>query len=214
MLKLKLQLFAEGGETPPEGTPNAEEQNSGSEVGAKKSYTQEDLEKIANERSERASKSALKSFFAQQGLTEEEANAAFEDYKKSKSEKAEAVKNDAKAQSERADKAEQMAREAIEKANQLIIKASAQIHATSLGVKANKLDYVVKMADLKGVTVTDGAVDEVAVKSAIEKVLSDIPEFKESKDSQGFKIGADGNKEEADINDEMRKAFGLPPKKK
>lgn len=213
MKELKLQLFAESAEDAQAEEANTE-QNGGEENVAKKSYTQEDLEKIANERSERASKSALKSFFAQQGLTEEEANDAFEAFKKSKAEKAEAIKNDAKAQSQRAEEAEKRAQQAIAQANELIVKASAQIHATALGVKANKLDYVVKMADLKGVAVTDGAVDQVAVKDAIEKVLSDIPEFKESKESQGFKIGADGNKEETPDDDAFRKALGLPPKKK
>lgn len=222
MKRLKLQLFAEGS-AENSGADNAENNNPNAEgnggnssaSGNKQTYTQEDLDKIVTERTGRAEKSALKSFFQQQGLTEEEANAAIADYKKSKADKAEASKNDAKAQSERADQAEKRAQEATERANAMVIKASAHIQASSLGVKSNKLDYVVKMADLSKVTVDEhGTPDEVAVKAAIEQVLKDIPEFKESKDSSGFKIGADGNKETNNENDIMRAAFGLPSKKK
>lgn len=224
MKKLKLQLFAEAsaensGADNANGTNPNTEGNGGTDStasGSKQTYTQEDLDKIVIERTGRAEKAALKSFFQQQGLTEEEANAAISDYKKSKDAKAEASKNDAKAQAERADAAEKMAKEAINKANSMIIKANAQIIASSLGVKSNKLDYVVKMADLSKVTVDEhGNPDESAVKASIEKVLSDIPEFKENKESSsGFKIGADGNKETSGADDSIRAAFGLPPKKK
>ena len=101
--------------------PNAEGNggNDGAATGTKQTYTQEDLDKIVTERIGRAEKAALKSFFQQQGLTEEEANDAIADYKKVKAEKAEASKNDAKAQAERADAAEKAAKEAIAKAKKI-----------------------------------------------------------------------------------------------
>lgn len=221
MKKLNLQLFAESG-SENSGANEANDPNVGGNDGntgtatGNKQYTQEDLDKIVTERTGRAEKAALKSFFEQQGLTSEEANSAIEAYKKSKADKAEASKNDAKAQAERADLAEKQAKEAIAKANSMIIKANAQIQASSLGVKSNKLEYVVKMADLSKVAVDEnGLPDEAAVKDAIEKVLKDIPEFKDSKEnSSGFKIGADGGKKDEGGDDTMRKAFGLPPKKK
>lgn len=225
MLKVNLQLFGESGtensgaENNTNGTnnPNAEGNGGedGSATGSKQTYTQEDLDKIVTERTGRAEKSALKSFFQQQGLTEEEANAAIADYKKAKDKKAEASKNDAKAQAERADAAEKKAQEAIAKANAVLIKANAQIQAANLGVKSNKLDYVVKMADLGKVTIDDdGNPDEAAIKEAVEQVLKDVPELKDSKETSGFKIGADGNKDKGGDDDAaIRRAFGLPPKK-
>lgn len=225
MKKMKLQLFAESGtensgaDNNTNGTNNPNTEGNGGEDGAasgSKQYTQEDLDKIVTERTGRAEKSALKSFFQQQGLTEEEANAAIADYKKAKAEKAEASKNDAKAQAERADAAEKKAQEAIAKAQAALLKANAQIQAANLGVKSNKLDYVVKMADLTKVSFNDdGDPDEAAIKSAVEQVLKDVPELKDTKETSGFKIGADGNKDTGSNEDDIfRAAIGLPPNKK
>jgi hypothetical protein len=226
MKKMNLQLFASSGtensgaENNTNGTNNPNAEGNGGEDGAaagsKQTYTQEDLDKIVAERTGRAEKSALKSFFQQQGLTEEEANSAIAEYKKTKAEKVEASKNDAKAQADRADAAEKAAQEAIAKANVALIKANAQIQASNLGVKSNKLEYVVKMADLSKITIDDdGNPDDAAIKAAVEQVLKDVPELKDSKESSGFKIGADGNKDTGGgENDTIRAAFGLPPKKK
>lgn len=214
MKRMNLQLFAEGS-SENSGANDVAETNTESQNNSGKTYSQEELDKIVNERSERASRSALKSFFQQKGFTEEEANNAFESYKKGKAEKAEAEKNDIKAMSLRVEEAEKKASEAIARANAQIIKANAQIQATSLGVKANKLDYVIKMADLSTITINeDGSPDESAIKAQIEQILKDIPEFKDTKESAGFKIGADGNKEESSSDDALRRAFGLSPKKK
>lgn len=227
MLKMNLQLFGESGaensgaENNTNGTNNPNAEGNGGEDGAatgsKQTYTQEDLDRIVAERTGRAEKSALKSFFQQQGLTEEEANAAIAKYKETKAAEAEASKNDAKAQSDRADEAEKKAQEAIAKANAVLIKANAQIQAANLGVKSNKLEYVVKMADLSKITIDDdGNPDEAAIKEAVEQVLKDVPELKDSKETSGFKIGADGNKDKGGDDEDaaVRRAFGLPPKKK
>lgn len=225
MKKMKLQLFAESGtansgaDNNTNGTNNPNTEGNGGEDGAApgaKQYTQEDLDKIVTERTSRAEKAALKSFFQQKGLSEDEANSAIDDYKKSKAEKEEASRNDAKAQADRADAAEKSAQEAIARANAVLVKANAQIQAANLGVKSNKLDYVVKMADLSKVTIgDDGNPDEAAIKSAVEQVLKDVPELKDTKESSGFKIGADGDKGSEGDNDEaIRRAFGLSPKNK
>ena len=224
MEKMNLQLFAESGaensgaENNGDGTnPNAKGNGGtdGAATGSKQTYTQEDLDKIVIERTGRAEKAALRSFFQQQGLTEEEANTAIADYKKAKEAQAEASKNDAKAQADRADAAEKAAKDAIAKANAVLIRANAQIQASNLGVKSNKLDYVVKMADLTKITIDDsGNPDEAAIKEAVEQVLKDVPELKDTKETSGFKIGADGNKDKGGDNDDaIRRAFGLPPKK-
>ena len=49
-----------------------------------KTYTQEELDNIVSERTGRATKSALKSFFSQKGLSEEEANQAMNEYLETK----------------------------------------------------------------------------------------------------------------------------------
>lgn len=79
-LFLNLQMFAEGGEGGNSG-------NNGSDTGNKgngATYSFEQAEEIANSRAERASRSALTNYFKQQGMSEEEAQEAFKDFKAKK----------------------------------------------------------------------------------------------------------------------------------
>ncbi|HCI73375.1 MAG TPA: hypothetical protein DHV42_02405 [Lachnospiraceae bacterium] len=61
-------------------------QNAGANGGASSggTFTYEQLDEIATSRADRASKAALKSYFQQHGLSEQEAAAAIEQYKKDK----------------------------------------------------------------------------------------------------------------------------------
>lgn len=80
-----------------------------------------------------------------------------------------------------AEKAEAEARAAEREsaANQRLIRAAAQVEAVGLGVKADRVDYALRLADLSEVEVgDDGAVDTAAAKAAIEAVLKDLPELK------------------------------------
>lgn len=76
-LLLNLQLFADGGEGGEGGTP-------ASKGGTGATYSYEQAEQIADARAERASKSALTNYFKQQGMSEEEAQEAFKDFKAKK----------------------------------------------------------------------------------------------------------------------------------
>lgn len=75
MRRFNLQLFADGGEEGT-GTTGTERHETG--------YSFEQAEEIAVARAERATKAALSSYFKQQGMTEEEAQEAFKDYKSKK----------------------------------------------------------------------------------------------------------------------------------
>ena len=75
MRRFNLQLFADGGEEGT-GTTGTERHETG--------YSFEQAEEIATARAERATKAALSSYFRQQGMTEEEAQEAFKDYKNKK----------------------------------------------------------------------------------------------------------------------------------
>lgn len=75
-----LQLFAEEGDNGGNNGSNAGGTNNN---GA--SYSYEQAEEIANARAERASRAALTNYFKQQGMSEEEAKQAFEDFKAKKS---------------------------------------------------------------------------------------------------------------------------------
>ena len=58
--------------------------NGSQAAGGTKNYSQEDLDRIVSERSDRAGKAAMRSYFQQQGMTEEETNQAIQSYKAAK----------------------------------------------------------------------------------------------------------------------------------
>jgi hypothetical protein len=69
----------------------------------------------------------------------------------------------------------------VASANQKIVKAEARAVAAGLGVPAQKLPYITRLADFTEVDVDDdGEVDSGALTASINKVLKDIPELKAS----------------------------------
>lgn len=58
------------------------------------------------------------------------------------------------------------------------VDAAARIHAITLGVKPERIDYLLKLANLDGVELKDGKADDEAIKAALEAVLKDVPELK------------------------------------
>ena len=102
----------------------------------------------------------------------------------------EAVLKDAKSRSD-AEKTElQKAQEALAKlegdtktvlttANQRIVKAEAKLQAQALGIKPERVETALRLADLSAVTVNDaGDADTAAITAALEAVLTDLPELK------------------------------------
>lgn len=81
LLMMNLQMFAEDGEGNGDGAGTGN--NSGSK-GTGATYSYEQAEQIAQARADRASKSALTNYFKQQGMSEEEAQEAFKDFKAKK----------------------------------------------------------------------------------------------------------------------------------
>ena len=76
MLNLDIQHFAEA---PAEGTDAGNGSNDAQGGGnSSKTFTQADVDKIVNERTDRAAKAALRSFYQQKGLSEEEAAQAID----------------------------------------------------------------------------------------------------------------------------------------
>lgn len=94
--------------------------------------------------------------------------------------------------------------------------AAAKV-AAEIGMDADKLPYAMKLADTTK-AISDGNVDSEALKSALEDVLKNIPEFK-SKSTQEDKstvrkVGVENQEPETtDAITKMRKALGLPENK-
>lgn len=94
--------------------------------------------------------------------------------------------------------------------------AAAKV-AAEIGMDADKLPYAMKLADTTK-AISDGNVNSEALKSALEDVLKNIPEFK-SKSTQEDKstvrkVGVENTEPETiDTMNKMRKVFGLPENK-
>lgn len=124
---------------------------------------------------------ALKAYFKEQGLSQQEAEQAMATFKQQKA----ANQPDVAAMQNQLTQAQAAARQAQ-------IQSAATMVAVSLGLDAKTIPYVLKMADLEKAMDKDGKIDEKALKDALNKVLEDVPALKpQSAGSYGFvKIGA------------------------
>ena len=150
----------------------------------------------------------LKSYFAQQGMTEDEIKSAIGDYKAKK-------QTQAQEQSNAYAKLEESNKQLQAKLTQELLNKQAFNDCLDLGIDKNTIPYVIKSADFNGCLDEKGEVKADKVREVIEKVLADVPAFKGTpKDEKGFKIGVGGETEEAtEQENALRKAFGLAPKK-
>src|SRR5690606_24567870 len=125
-----------------------------------KTFTQAELDAIIAKRLARERKAW------EQQLEEERRKAAMTEAERLKAEKEEA---------------ERRAQEAQQQAAQRLVQAEAKVVAVELGVKPDRIPYVLRLADLSSVDVgDDGVVDAKELRDAIEAVLRDVPELKGS----------------------------------
>lgn len=206
------------------GVPGAEQAVAGADSGAnnagdanggqqpeKQTIDMEQAERIAQERAERATRSALTDYYKQQGLTAEEAKQAFEAYKAQREERKQAQLNDVTAlQQENAELTRQL-QQSDERAQRALILARAESVAHSMGVKADRVPHAVRLATLKDVQLDEqGNPDDVAIRTALDQVLKEIPELKHSSEenSSGFKLGAQGQSQGAAQASMISNIFG------
>lgn len=93
------------------------------------------------------------------------------------------------------------------------INAAATTRAATLGIKPERIAYALRLADLSGVEVTDGKPDDAAIKTALEKVVEDLPELKSagggSTGSSANPAGGGGaDPPKGNMNDVLRRAAG------
>jgi hypothetical protein len=62
--------------------------------------------------------------------------------------------------------------------NNTLRTTEAKLLAVELGVKPERVDYLMKLSNIDAVEVKDGIVDKAALKAALEKTLTDLPELK------------------------------------
>lgn len=173
-------------------------------------FNSEEAERIANKRSEQATKSALKNYFTQQGMSQEEAEQAFQQFRAAKTAKEEEERNNLSSLQAKYSGLEQQTAEALRQAQERVLKAEALAQAYQLGVSSEKVDYAVRLADLSNIETDEaGNIDQAAVKAALEAVVKDFPEMvrADERTRPGFKLGSAGSNESA-TNDKLAEIFG------
>lgn len=165
------------------------------------------IEAMINKGNQQKENAILKSYFEQQGMTEEEVKGAVAEYRANKQKQAQEQKN-AYADMQREN--EQLKAQILQNS----INAKATDIGLDMGVDKNAVAYLIKMADLSKAVNEKNEVSEEAIKNALEEVLKNVPALKASVNSNtGFKVGADNVQQENDKTNMLRKVAGLPPLK-
>ena len=213
-LPMKLQLFAENvadgngagtntqqgagstaGTNGQQGNTAATPQNGQSAPGVDYDKIQSMLD-TATAKKENA---VLKSYFQQQGLTEEEVSRAISDFKETKQKQSAQQASDSNELKQKVADAEKLAKTAQ-------VELEATRIAMTLGVDAKTMPYLLKMADFDTAWEKDGKLSAENVKAALEKVIADVPALKPDRAEQaGFQIGAgrDGGSREGVVQNSV-----------
>nr|DAX75634.1 MAG TPA: Major head protein [Caudoviricetes sp.] len=157
--------------------------------GSQGTYSYAQAEEIANARAERAEKAALRSYFQQQGMTEQQVNQAIADYKDQQK------KNQPNVTQLQQD---------LENSRNEVQRMKNEKFLSSKGVKADDLDYVAykvsKMVD-----------DKTTFEKAAEEYLKENPRYVGGNTyrvstSSGSSSEGSGGSVNASINDRIRAA--------
>lgn len=150
----------------------------------------------------------LKSYFEQQGMSEDEIKTAIGDYKSKK-------QTQAQEQAGELTKLQNANTELQSRLTNELLSKQAFNDCLDLGVDKNTIPYVIKSADFKDAIDDKGEIKADKVREAVEQVLKDVPAFKgTSNDDKGIKFGVSGEQDDAtEQENALRKAFGLSPKK-
>jgi len=147
---------------------------------------------------------ALKAYFKQQGLSQQEAEQAIATFKEQK----------AKSQPN-VEALQQQTTQAQQQAQQALIERDAYKLSAELGIDLKTMPYVLKLADMSAVVGTDGNIDQEKLKEALNKVLEDVPQLKPQTEVQqnGFRqIG--GNQQQSTTQQQTQNQTAQVPTKR
>lgn len=185
---MNLHLFDDEGNNDGNGSQGNAGSGNGGQGHAGGTFTYEQLDEIATSRADRATKAALKSYFQQQGLSEQEAAAAIEQYKRDKA----ARQPDASAIEKERDQYKAQLEERDNKD-----------YLRDKNVRPEDLDYVL----FKAGQLVD---DKTDFKKAADKFLKENPRYAGSgyRVSTSVSSGSNGSSESKNtsINDAIRSA--------
>ena len=146
------------------------------------------IQTMIDTRNQRNEQSVLKSYFQQQGLSEDEVKEAINSFKTQREE-------NSKKQTEDTKNLQSQLAETQSKLLESQINNEAYIQAHDLGVDIKTIPYLTKLADFSNVKNEKGEIVGEKVKEALNKVLTDVPSLKPemAQETIGVKVGADAS---------------------
>lgn len=162
-------------------------------------FDYEGLANIIVEKQAATEDAALKNYFKQQGLSQEEMVQAITAFKQQK------AKNTPDATF-----LQQQASQAQAALQKVQIENAAILAAMGLGIDAKTVPYIIRLADFTNAKTQDGKIDNNAIKTALDKVLEDVPSLKGNPETNtGFvKIGNPENSNQQNKDDALAEIFG------
>ena len=143
------------------------------------------IQEMIDGRNAKTEDSVLKSYFQKQGLSPEEMETAINDFKTQKA-------NQANAQNQELSEVQETLKKTQLENQRLKVEKKAYDFVEDLNIDNKTMPYLLKMADLSNCVDKEGNVLEDTLKTALEKVITDIPGLKkQSQGVVGITVGAD-----------------------
>lgn len=202
-MKMNLKLFGhsdgEGG-AGGEGTPAAATPPAGGTTGQQAAVDYDKIQQMLAGALAAKEDTALKAYFKQQGLSQEEAEKAMATFKQQKA-----------AQQPDAAKLQTQLTQYQTAAQAAQLDSRATLKAVGLGLDAKTIPYVLKLADFSQAVGEDGKINDEAIETALNKVLEDVPNLKpQPGQANGFvQVGATGGQQTQNTDDALKAAFGI-----
>lgn len=203
MLPMDLQFFAEAGTGDGGAAGNGDGQQTQQAGAQPPTAPQIDYNKIKTMLEGTLSAkedTALKAYFKQQGLSEDEMKQAIAAFKEQKA-----------AQQPDVNALRTQAAQAQAAAQQANVEKEAMFLSGELGVELKTMPYVLKLADLSNVADDKGSINKETLKTALNKVLEELPQLKPEIQNQqgGFRqIGAGSQGGTSNVDDHLSAIFG------
>lgn len=199
IIPMKLQLFAEGGNGAG-GTAGAGGQGQQTQQQTQPAVDYTKIQQMLDGTLAAKEDTALKAYFKQQGLSQQEVEQAISAFKRQKAANTPDVG------------ALQAQMTELQRATvQANTEKEAMFLAGEIGVELKTMPYVLKLADLTGVADEKGNINKEVLKTALNKVLEELPQLKPAVQNQqsGFRqIGAGGQQDTPNVDDQLAAIFG------
>lgn len=190
---------AAGSGTGSEQNAGNNQQDTGNQASTAPSIDYDKIQSMIERGTQQKENAILKSYFQQQGLSEEEARQAMAEYKQTR-------------QSQQPDVTTLQAQlvQAQADAQKATLENAATLEAISMGIDTKSIPYLIKMADFSQAIDAAGKVNQEALKNAMNKVIEDVPALKpQPGQSTGFvQIGASGQQQPTSQESQLSAIFG------